>query len=350
MIRYQHLFRRLAGSRWVQHLVFWGFSFLVLLKYFQLSSEIEPIDYLYTAFFHISLITGVYINLQLLIPHFLQRKRIVLFAVLFIIDLLAASLLNVFIFSYLIDKLFPGYYFISYYDFTDILQFHIVYLVISGLLKLSKEWFGLLESKTRLAQIEKEKAHTELMALKSQVNPHFLFNSLNNIYSLSLKKADETPEVILALSDMFRYMIHEAGEDLIDLTKELEFLSKYVELQQIRSNQGADITFKVNGDPGGIRVAPLIFLPFLENSFKHGVKGDPAGGYVHLMIGIGKDDIRFRLTNNKGMKEHQGDEKRGGFGLENVRRRLDLQYGDNYTLYITENDKEFSVSLTLTKR
>lgn len=350
MARYQHLFKRLAGSRWIQHLVFWGFSFLVLLKYFQLSSEVEPIDYVYTAFFHVSLIAGVYINLRILIPHFLQRKRILLFVVLFIIDLLAVSLLNVFIFTYLIDKLFPGYYFISYYDVTDILQFHFVYLVISGLLKLSKEWFGLLESKTRLAQIEKEKAHTELMALKSQVNPHFLFNSLNNIYSLSLKKADETPHVILALSDMFRYMIYEAGEDLIDLTKELEFLRKYIELQQIRSNPGVNITTEITGDPVGIRVAPLIFLPFLENSFKHGIKGDTAGGYVRCLIGIGKDDIHFRLTNNKGMKEYPGDEKGSGFGLENVRRRLDLQYGNHYTLVIAENDEEFSVSLTLTKR
>lgn len=349
MVGYQKIFNQLSGSRWIQHLAFWGFSFLVLLKYFQLSSRIEPIDYLYTSFFHISLLAAVYINLRLLIPYFLQRKKIILFALLFLIDLLAASLLNIFIFNYLIDKLFPGYYFISYYNFADILQFHVVYMVISSLLKLSKEWFGLLESRSRLAQFEKEKTQVELMALKAQVNPHFLFNSLNNIYSLSLKKANETPQVILALSDMFRYIIYEAGEDLIDLAKELEFLRKYIELQQIRSNHGALITFEVNGDPDGIKVAPLIFLPFLENSFKHGIKGDPVGGYVDLRIDIRLYDIHFQLSNNKGKMKTMDAEKRSGLGLENVRRRLDLQYGKDYTLNITENEHEFTVSLTLTK-
>ncbi|MCX6233588.1 MAG: histidine kinase [Bacteroidetes bacterium] len=350
MDTHKKIFRRIVTSRWVQHLAFWGFSFLVLLNYFRLSSQAEPIDYLYTAFFHISLIIGVYINLRLLIPVFLKRKKIILFAVFFAINLLVVSQLNIFIFDYLIDKLFPGYYFISYYDFTDILQFHIVYLVLSSLLKLSKEWFELLESQTRLAQIEQEKTHTELKALRSQVNPHFLFNSLNNIYSLSLKKADETPQVILALSDMFRYIIYETGEDLIELTKEVAFLEKYIELQQIRSDQKANITFEVKGDPSAIKVAPLIFLPFLENSFKHGIKGDTAGGYVHLRIDIDQDIIHFQLSNNKGKGDEIGKEKKSGIGLENVRRRLELEYSGNHSLDIKESEDEFSVSLKLTKR
>ncbi len=342
-------FKRIITSRWVQHPAFWGLSFLVLLNYFKLTSEIEPIDYLYTAFFHISLIIGVYVNLRLLIPLFLKRKRIILFAVFFIADLLVVSQLNIFIFDHLIDKLFPGYYFISYYDFTDILLFHIVYLGLSSLLKLSKEWFGLLESRARLAQIEKEKVHNELKALRSQVNPHFLFNSLNNIYSLSLKKADETPQVILALSDIFRYMIYETGEELIDLTKEVAFLEKYIELQQIRNDRKADISFEVHGDPGGIKVAPLIFLPFVENSFKHGIKGDTTGGYVHLCIDIYQDTVHFRLSNNKGKADDVEKENKSGIGLGNVRRRLDLQYAGNHSLEIKESENEYSVSLKLIK-
>jgi LytS/YehU family sensor histidine kinase len=270
--------------------------------------------------------------------------------VLFSVDLLAVSQLNIFIFNYLIDKLFPGYYFISYYDFADILLFHIVYLILTSLLKLSKEWFELLESRTRVAQLEQEKTHNELKALRSQVNPHFLFNSLNNIYSLSLKKADETPQVILALSDMFRYMIYETGEDLIELTKEVAFLEKYIKLQQIRSDQKADITFDVNGDTHGIKVAPLVFLPFLENSFKHGIKGDTTGGYVHLRIDIDRDTIHFQLSNNKGKADDIEKEKKSGIGLENVRRRLELQYPGNHTLDIKESEDGFFVSLKLTKR
>lgn len=338
------------SNRWLQHLVFWGCSYLVLLRYFQLSSEVEPIDFLYTSFFHISLLTGVYVNLRLLIPYFLKRKRFVLFGILFTSNLLAVSLLNVILFNYLIDKLFPGYYFISYYSFTDILLFHLVYLFLASLLKLSKEWFVLLESQTRLARIEQEKTQNELKALRSQINPHFFFNSLNNIYSLALRKANETPQIVLALSDIFRYMIYETGEDLVPLKKELDFLEKYMELQRIRSDLNANITVEVHGDPEGFRVAPLIFLPFIENSFKHGIKGDTVGGYIHLHLTIADDHLHFQLSNNKGKGDNIRFERSPGIGLENVRRRLELQYPGDHSLEILENEREFTVSLHLKKR
>jgi LytS/YehU family sensor histidine kinase len=148
---------------------------------------------------------------------------------------------------------------------------------------------------------------------------------------------------------MFRYMIYETGEDLIELTKEVAFLRKYIKLQQIRSDRKTDISFELHGDPGGIKVAPLVFLPFLENSFKHGIKGDTAGGYVHLRIDIDPDSIHFRLSNNKGKVDEVEKEKKSGIGLENVRRRLELQYAGRHSLEIRESETEFFVSLTLTK-
>lgn len=322
----------------------------MLLKYFQLSDRLEPIDYIYTCFFHVSLVAGAYINLRILIPVFLRKKRIILFGLFFLMDLLVVSQLNIFIFDHLIDTLYPGYYFISYYNFRDILLFHLIYLVLTSLLKLSKEWYGLLESKAKLAQTEQEKMHYELQALRSQVNPHFLFNSLNNIYSLSLRKADETPDVILALSDIFRYMIYETREELIELTKEVAFLKKYIELQRIRTDPETEITFQVKGETGHVMVAPLIFLPFLENSFKHGIKGDTKGGYIHLFIDVDLEYILFRLTNNKGQVDDVEKGKSGGVGLGNVRRRLELQYPEDHMLEIVDNGNEFSVSLTLRKR
>lgn len=350
MVSNRLIVRKFAQNRWVQHLSFWGFSFLVLLKYFQLSSRLEPIDYIYTCFFHVSIVTGIYINLRILIPAFLKKKRITLFTIFFLVDLFAVSQLNVFIFDFLIDKLFPGYYFISYYNFRDILLFHLIYLVLTSLLKLSKEWFGLLESKAKLAQTEQEKMQYELQALQSQVNPHFLFNSLNNIYSLSLRKADKTPEVILALSDIFRYMIYETREELIELTKEVAFLKKYIELQQIRTDPKTEITFRASGETDQVKVAPLIFLPFLENSFKHGIKGETKGGYIRLFIDVDQEHIHFNLTNNKGQVEDPEKGTSGGVGLENVRRRLELQYPQDHRLEIVDNGQEFSVSLALIKR
>ena len=135
---------------------------------------------------------------------------------------------------------------------------------------LSKYWFELLESKKILAESEKEKFQNELKALKAQVNPHFLFNSLNTIYSLALNNAKDTPSVILKLSNVLRYMIYESNERLVNLEKELDFISNYIELQKLRIHNPNLVEFLIEGEVTDQQVAPLIFIVFIENAFKHG--------------------------------------------------------------------------------
>src|SRR5690606_29573907 len=135
-------------------------------------------------------------------------------------------------------------------------------------------WFQLSDSKKRLSIAEKEKLDAELRALKSQINPHFLFNSLNNLYALSLKADEQTPAFILKLSEVMRYMIYESNEDCVSLKKELDFIKNYVDLQKLRSDHKARISFHISGKVGKQKVAPLLFIPFVENSFKHGIKGE----------------------------------------------------------------------------
>ena len=333
--------------RIAQHLVFWALSYYILLSLFSLSGRVVKIDYIYTSVFHISLIAGVYLNLLILIPFFLSKKKYVSFSILLIIDILFSTVLNIFIFDKLMEIVFPGYYFISYYDFLDILKFQIVYVFLTSLLKLSKGWFSLMESRNKLMQLQKEKIATELKALKAQVNPHFLFNSLNNIYSLSLKQSLLTPEIILKLSSIMRYMLYETTEEFVLLKKELDIINDYVELQRIRSDRQAKIKLLIKGDAAEYKIAPLLFIPFIENAFKHGVKASLDATFVNINIEVGENNITFKSENNKGEIDKTESDDYKGIGLENVKKRLELIYKDKYYLEINNEDEKFRVKLEL---
>ncbi len=333
--------------RIAQHLAFWTLSFYILLNMFSLSDRVVKIDLIYTSVFHVSLIVGVYLNLLILIPFFLSKKKYVLFSVLLIIDILFSTGLNILILDKLMEVVFPGYYFISYYDFFDIMKFQIVYIFLTSLLKLSKGWFSLLESQNKLMQLQKEKIATELKALKAQINPHFLFNSLNNIYSLSLKKSTLAPEIVLKLSSIMRYMLYETTGEFVLLKKELNIISDYVELQRIRSDGKAKIELLIKGHAADYKIAPLLFIPFIENAFKHGVKASLDASFVNINIEIGENNITFLSENNKGEIDETEAKDYNGIGLENVKKRLELIYKDRYSLEIIDQDDRFVVKLEL---
>jgi LytS/YehU family sensor histidine kinase len=219
-------------------------------------------------------------------------------------------------------------------------------MLLTSLIKLSKEWFKQSEALLRLSKLEEEKVNMELRTLKSQLHPHFLFNSLNSIYSLALQGSTDTPNVILDLSDVFRYMIYETRDTLVDLTKELSFLKRFIELQRIRSDSKEQIKFELEGDPDNIRIAPLIFLPFVENSFKHGFIGDSLESEIIVKLRIKPDKRIILFVRNK-----KSDEKiissNKGIGLENVRKRLQLQYPYKHILEIKDTDNEYIVNLEI---
>ncbi len=167
---------------------------------------------------------------------------------------------NQLLFNYLIDFILPGYYFISYYSFFDILKFFAIFLVLTSLLHLSKEWFELNESRHRIILLEKEKIDAELKALMNQVNPHFLFNSLNVLYSLAMKKRDETPEAILKLSDILRYVIYDSNTDFVDLESEIKLIDNFIELQSYRIGKDAKISFINEAKDTNAKVAPMLIF------------------------------------------------------------------------------------------
>jgi len=340
-------FRSIYQNRVLQHILFWFVSFLVLLRLFAGSASIEKIDYIYTALFHISLIIGIYINLLVLIPGLLSKKRYFLYGVLLVLLILATAMFNLFFFDQWVGYIMPGYYFISYYEFIDIVKFVVVYIGITSLIKLSKAWFELSETNRRLSQLQKEKIETELKALKGQINPHFLFNSMNSIYSLALNQSPKTPEIILKLSEIMRYIIYEANVDYVDLTKEVEYLKDYIDIQELRTNKRASLLFEVTGELNNIRIAPLLFFPLVENSFKHGIKGATGKSFVHIHLHVSEKNLVFAIENNKGIPVDIEKNHFQGIGLDNVRKRLEMIYPGLHELTITETSETFKVVLTI---
>jgi sensor histidine kinase YesM len=348
---------KIIRNRIVQHLLFWIFSFYVLLRLFTYSDEarraiftfsgVSASDIVYTLLFHISLAAGVYINLLWLIPSFFQPRRFIYYVVLFAGVAVLCTYLNILTFEKIADVLFPGYYFISYYEFRDIFQFVFIYMSAATLLKLSKAWFDIREKERRINQLEREKTEAEMTALKSQVDPHFLFNNLNNLYSLALDGDKRTPELILKLSQTMQYMIYECSDKYVPLEKELEYIANYLDLQRLRSDERARIVLNVEGTASSRQVAPLLFIPFIENGFKHGVKGTAEAPFIHISFHIEGDELDFRVENNKGRPDEFLRKKHSGIGLQNIRRRLELLYPGKHELNIREDDEKFCVHLRL---
>jgi LytS/YehU family sensor histidine kinase len=258
-----------------------------------------------------------------------------------------AAFLNLWFFDHLVDKIFTEYYFISYYEFIDIVQFFLIYISTTSLLKLSRGWFQLAKTEEKLALANRKQLEAELKVLKSQINPHFLFNSLNNLYSLALKQDAQTPEVILQLSESMRYIIYECKEDRVSLEKEIAFLKNYIELQRLRSSVETKIEFGVQGNPSNLKVAPLLFIPFIENGFKHGVKGDTNSGFIKIQLEITDQNILLQVKNNKGIVDEVSLEEGKGIGLENVSQRLQLIYPNTHELKVIDGEQDFEIQLRI---
>lgn len=190
---------------------------------------------------------------------------------------------------------------------------------------------------------EKARLSTELSYLKAQINPHFLFNTLNSIYSLALEKSDATADAIVRLSSFMRYVIREAHDDRVALPKELDYISHYVALQQLRLDDTATVDFQVSGDPAGLEIAPLLLISFIENAFKYGVNPDGKSG-IRIRVDILGDTLHLLVENSK-VRVFQDEQT--GIGLENTRARLRLLYPRRHELTIRDEGTTFAVNLTL---
>jgi two-component system, LytTR family, sensor histidine kinase AlgZ len=292
-----------------------------------------------------STISIAYLNYFILLPRFLAGKKLWKYLMEF---------LGIFIFFiagrlYLERFLIDGYTYQEKYLYTPrfIVQISAVALFIVifvAMLRFAQEWFE-LESKKRA--IENEKLTAELNFLKAQINPHFLFNTLNNLYYLAFTQSPNTTEVIAKLSQMMRYMIYDSNHPKVMLSKEIEYMQNYVSLEKLRLNNQIPICFKIEGNPDQILIAPLIFITFLENAFKHGVSNNQSGSWVNVSIRISEKECVYKVENSKIASNGQAHAGKSGIGLQNVQRRLALSYPGKYELKTDDLSDRYSIQLNL---
>jgi hypothetical protein len=211
-----------------------------------------------------------------------------------------------------------------------------------ALLRFSVDWFA-LEAKTKA--LENAQLLTELRFLKAQINPHFLFNTLNNLYYLAYTQSPKTPEVVAQLAQMMRYLLEESNQPTVPLTQEIEFMRSYLSLEQLRLNSPVAIRFVVEGEPAGVAVAPLLLMTFLENAFKHGVRDEDPAAWVQVHLRVTPTTCEYTVAN--GRLPARGRAPQPGTGLLNVRRRLALAYPGRHELRLDDTPAHFHVHLIL---
>lgn len=197
----------------------------------------------------------------------------------------------------------------------------------------------------RWKETEKARLNAELSYLKAQINPHFLFNSLNSIYALAIEKSDETPDAVVRLSGLMRYVISEASQDYVALSKEIEYIGNYIALQETRISPQTKFSFIVKGDAYGKQIAPMLMIPFIENAFKYGINPDE-DCLLRIEIDIADKELHLLVENRK-IPVRISEEAVGGVGIENARRRLQAVYPGRYILDIADRSDFFTVNLKI---
>ena len=292
-----------------------------------------------------------YFNIYYLMPKFVFKKKYFTYAILILISLYI--MLNV--------KYYLTYYLLSTNVWpegqpTESLTVNYAVQMMLGELyvisfvtaiKITIDW---LREHSKLHEVEKRQLATELRFLRSQVSPHFFFNTLNNIYSLSLAKSDRAPEVILKLSELMRYLLYATDKRKQKLKKEIECIQNYIDLERIRFDNSLEVKVEISGDLENKVIAPMLLMPLIENSFKHGASQNIGQMKIFLDINVEGDFLYFELSNN--IPKEKGKSKMptrsGGIGLSNVRKRLELGYKpEDYELLIEEKNNNFNVLLKL---
>ena len=334
------------------HLVFW----VVFISFFALVygsfEEQYGRQYLIQLTDAVVQIPAVYFTLYFLMPKFLFKERYIEFSIYLTILILCCSALHWLNYVFIQDPLFwpDDRYSPKVLNYGKMLKNTTkIYpvLVLAIVLKWFKYWYR--EQKSNQLLVE-EKLKAELNFLKAQVHPHFLFNTLNNLYALTLKNSKEAPEVVLKLSDLLNYMLYECTADRVLIEKEVKLLKDYIALEQIRYGDRLSISFNIIGKAGGMKVAPLMLLPFVENSFKHGVSEEMDEAWVSIDLELKEEKLTLKVENSKSKHEEERDDQfnyKQGIGLKNVRRRLELLYPEKHELEMHDSEDSFLIVLTI---
>jgi two-component system, LytTR family, sensor histidine kinase AlgZ len=328
------------------HLSFWCLYFSFFYYQISFPRRGEEVNYsraFFDALTHILIMAGLsYLNYFYLLPRFLLHKNILKYLFEFTIPFIVVVTLHLYLKRYIYADLGESRKFLHASKF--ILQHTSTTLFITifvGMLKFAEDW---LELEAKRKELENEKLTAELTFLKAQINPHFLFNTLNNLYYLAFTNSPNTTEVIAKLSQMMRYMIYDSNHEKVLLSKEIEYIENYISLEKLRLNNQIPINFEVDGDMNQVKIVPLILITFLENAFKHGVSNNSTNAFISVNLSVQNSTIVYTVENSKlATNNHE----KSGIGLQNVKRRLDLSYPQKSSIEVVETGKTYKTCLTL---
>lgn len=302
---------------------------------------------LYNAVSIVVYILIVHINVAYLVPLYLNQNKIWIYMLLMIVTICLLTPIRIYLHSLVLQSS-EGHMHQIIMNWWATLLLDFVIFMCSTIYAIIIDWLAKL---TELRTLKQSKLETELNFLKSQINPHFLFNTLNSIYSLSLKKSDKTPEMVLKLADIMRYNLYECNENYVPLQKEIHYLENYIAIENSRFGYKVDLVFDKSGPLDEFLIAPLILNGFVENAFKHGVSQIPASSYIHISAKLENNGrFFFEVENNKPLKKLNTiplDGHKGGLGLENITRRLQILYPDQHELETHSDENVFNIKLII---
>lgn len=338
----------LKRSDWRIQTLLW-FTYGLLIYYwfqFPMSAEIARWHALRLLLIHIFIF---YVNTSWLLPRFFARHKYLIYVILIILLLILVYYLFIWTFDIMpTDRVAAGRFRggrmrLNRWILPNmgwsflILFFSTIYWVT--------EQFRKKQSEEK--EFRNESLSMEMKLLKSQINPHFLFNALNNIYSFSLTDREKTPDMILKLSEMLRYVLYESNVERVSLEREVWYLQNYIDFQRIKFEHPPNLAVDLPAAPPPLRIAPMLLLPFVENAFKHSDLDDQGNGWLSIELTLEENQVYFAVKNSLPQSTRQKDTT-GGIGIENVSRRLSMLYPDKHRLVISEKERTFSVTLDLT--
>jgi len=334
------------GNRILQHVLFWVFHLVFYAILWGSFEDNYQQTFLEEAIYLPVKIAFTYFTLYYLLPSFLLPGRYASFFLWLLVSSFVAGTIQRYV-AFNID--YPIYYPEAlrdpfFYLPKIIKMFVSIYPVtfFAVAIKLLKYWYANQHAQQVLTQ---EKLRAELNFLKTQIHPHFLFNTLNNLYALTLKKSDRAPETVLKLSELINYMLYECTSDEVQLAKEIKFIRNYIDIEKMRYGDKLDVDLRVSGEVNERKIAPLILLPFVENCFKHGASEELQQSWVKITVDLQPRITIVKVENNK--SSENGHSKKEGIGIQNVKRRLDLIYPGQHEIKIISGEETFLVILTI---
>ncbi|WCT13097.1 sensor histidine kinase [Mucilaginibacter jinjuensis] len=336
----------------VPHLLFWlAYIFYQAIIYGWENTDaltFQPGQALFTATLPVNILL-TYLNLYVLMPLFYYRQEYVRYAISLVLILLIGGILARFLTHTFIvpwEKLHnPVRYGLENKNFwipVRILRLSLETCPLIAVTMVIQLMRNAYEREKNLRDLQKEKFAAEMALLKTQINPHFFFNTLNTLYGLILKKSEKAAKFALRLSDLMHYLLYEASAEKVLLTDEISHLENYINVEQMRFADRLELSFQFSGEITGKLIAPLILLPFVENAFKHGISNN--SGWITININVVQNRLFLNVENSCPINSQIS---RGGLGLNNVKRRLELTYPGKYDLQVSPQTEVFEVTLKL---